>query len=168
MFKYDGEKIVRWGKKESQFINDYKIYSSAIFKDGRIAIGTALNGIYILDKDGAILQHIYTLNGLSDNNVLSILVDKSQNVWLGLETGERRRSWNQYPPWNCSGGLGERFQVDERDMMTLKPNILVVDDEPAMRDFLKSSLCDRYVVVTAYDQNGNESSFSNEINYTFL
>ncbi len=40
-------------------------------------------------------------------------------------------------------------------MMTLKPNILVVDDEPAMRDFLKSSLCDRYVVGTA--SNGPEA-----------
>ena len=29
-------------------------------------------------------------------------------------------------------------------MMSGKPSILVVDDEPTMRDFLKSSLKDRY------------------------
>ncbi|MEN8005385.1 MAG: sigma-54 dependent transcriptional regulator [Candidatus Krumholzibacteriota bacterium] len=36
-------------------------------------------------------------------------------------------------------------------MMSLKRNILVVDDEPTMRDFLKSSLGDRYEVRTAAD-----------------
>ena len=45
--------------------------------------------------------------------------------------------------------------MDERDTMSLKPNILVVDDEPTMRDFLKSSLCDRYMVRTA--SNGHEA-----------
>jgi len=39
--------------------------------------------------------------------------------------------------------------------MSLKPNILVVDDEPTMRDFLKSSLGDRYSVRTA--TNGHEA-----------
>jgi two-component system response regulator AtoC len=34
-------------------------------------------------------------------------------------------------------------------MMSGKPSILVVDDEPTMRDFLKSSLKDRYQVATA-------------------
>jgi two-component system response regulator AtoC len=41
------------------------------------------------------------------------------------------------------------------DMMSGKPNILVVDDEPTMRDFLKSSLADRYRVSTA--ANGQDA-----------
>jgi DNA-binding NtrC family response regulator len=42
-----------------------------------------------------------------------------------------------------------------RDLMSGKPKILVVDDEPTMRDFLKSSLADRYLVSTA--ANGNDA-----------
>ncbi len=43
----------------------------------------------------------------------------------------------------------------ERDMMSAKPKILVVDDEPTMRDFLKSSLGDRFHVSTA--ANGKDA-----------
>ena len=43
----------------------------------------------------------------------------------------------------------------ESEMMSDKPNILVVDDERTMRDFLKSSLVDRYHVRTA--TNGTEA-----------
>ena len=42
-----------------------------------------------------------------------------------------------------------------RDIMSGKPNILVVDDEPTMRDFLKSTLAARYRVSTA--ANGNDA-----------
>jgi DNA-binding NtrC family response regulator len=54
---------------------------------------------------------------------------------LRIETGDR--------PANAA--------LEERDMMSGKPNILVVDDERTMRDFLKSSLGHRYQVQSAAD-----------------
>lgn len=83
----NGKTFRKWDSDEIDEIKEYGIYSSAIFDDGRIVLGTSLNGIYILDKDKNILQHINTENGLSDNKILSTYIDRSQNLWLGLDNG---------------------------------------------------------------------------------
>ncbi|SEA47904.1 ligand-binding sensor domain-containing protein [Pedobacter hartonius] len=53
----------------------------------RYAIGTSANGLFILDQEGKLIQRFSTAEGLQNSNVLGILSDHNQNIWLGLENG---------------------------------------------------------------------------------
>lgn len=52
-----------------------------------IVIGTALNGVYLVDTKSKKITNINKNNALDNNSVLSITTDKEQNVWLGLDNG---------------------------------------------------------------------------------
>ncbi|TDS17508.1 ligand-binding sensor domain-containing protein [Sphingobacterium paludis] len=67
--------------KEAQLNNGLKI-------DGNtFAFGTIKNGIFIIDKEGRLLQHIHKRNGLQNNTVLSMTLDRQGNIWAGLDNG---------------------------------------------------------------------------------
>ena len=53
----------------------------------RILVGTNLNGCYIINKKGEILQNLSRKEGLQLNNILSVFQDYDNNVWLGLDDG---------------------------------------------------------------------------------
>ncbi len=68
------------------FEND-RIYAAAKVSRQWIALATSNSGVYIVDLKGNIIQHISRKEGLQNNNVLSIFLDKQQNLWLGLDNG---------------------------------------------------------------------------------
>ncbi len=65
----------------------YEINCGLQLQDGRIAIGTILNGIYLLDKKAQVLHHINKEMGLQNNTVLSLFEDQEHNLWAGLDSG---------------------------------------------------------------------------------
>lgn len=67
--------------KEAQINNGIRIDTHTF------AFGTIKNGIFIVDKTGKILQHIHKRNGLQNNTVLSMVLDKQGNIWAGLDNG---------------------------------------------------------------------------------
>ncbi|WP_192507103.1 sensor histidine kinase [Pseudoalteromonas aurantia] len=48
------------------------------------------NGVYLLDLQGKLLNHWYKRDrqheGLQDNNILTVMRDKNQDLWIGTET----------------------------------------------------------------------------------
>lgn len=52
-----------------------------------LAIITNLNGCYIIDKAGNLIQNFSTKEGLQNNNILDVFIDKERNIWLGLDNG---------------------------------------------------------------------------------
>ncbi len=52
-----------------------------------IAITTNLDGCYIIDRQGHHIQSFSTKEGLQNNNIISVFLDKEKNIWLGLENG---------------------------------------------------------------------------------
>src|SRR5690606_9094268 len=44
-------------------------------------------GVIIVNQAGEIVQHINKNNGLQNNTVLSLAVDKQSNLWVGLDNG---------------------------------------------------------------------------------
>ena len=53
----------------------------------KFAIGTAANGVLIVDAKGQLLQRLSNVEGLQNSNVYRILADHDKNLWLGLENG---------------------------------------------------------------------------------
>ena len=65
-----------------------KYISGAIpVNEEHIAIVTNLDGCYIIDKDGNRVQNFSTKEGLQNNNIISVFLDKEKNLWLGLDNG---------------------------------------------------------------------------------
>jgi DNA-binding CsgD family transcriptional regulator len=52
-----------------------------------IAVGTNMNGCYVINKKGEIIQNLSRKEGLQINNILSLFLDKDNNLWLGLDDG---------------------------------------------------------------------------------
>lgn len=53
----------------------------------RYAIGTSAKGLIIIDSKGKSIDQFSNTQGLQNNNVHGILLDKDHNLWLGLENG---------------------------------------------------------------------------------
>jgi len=53
----------------------------------RFAIGTAANGVLIMDAKGQLIQRFSNIEGLQNSNVNRILSDHDKNLWLALENG---------------------------------------------------------------------------------
>lgn len=68
------------------FLKTSQLYTTAISRD-RIAVGTVLNGLVTMDKQGHDCQYISRGNGLQNNTVLSLYYDREENLWAGLDQG---------------------------------------------------------------------------------
>ena len=52
-----------------------------------IAVGTNMNGCYVINKKGEVIQNLSRKEGLQLNNILALFLDKDKNLWLGLDDG---------------------------------------------------------------------------------
>jgi ligand-binding sensor domain-containing protein/DNA-binding CsgD family transcriptional regulator len=53
----------------------------------KFVAGTVDQGCLIIDHHGQLIQKIARTEGLQNNNVLSVFIDKDQNLWAGLNNG---------------------------------------------------------------------------------
>lgn len=90
---YDGVYILKngqiskWDVPVNSLLTNSSLYAATELPNGSLAFGTILDGLIICDKDG---NTIYSLNidrGIQNNTVLSLFVDKSDNLWMGLDNG---------------------------------------------------------------------------------
>ncbi|TAE10887.1 MAG: hypothetical protein EAZ95_14245 [Bacteroidetes bacterium] len=63
-------------------LKEAQIYHIRQLADGKIAIGTLREGLFILDKDLQILHHFNEEKGLQGSSVLYIFQDKINNIWV--------------------------------------------------------------------------------------
>lgn len=59
-------------------------------KDGNLIIGALNAGVFWYDANGG-YQHISTAEGLSHSGVLSVYLDRSENLWVGTDGGGLNR-----------------------------------------------------------------------------
>lgn len=58
IFCFTGNTIEPWTTRDDAFLKNNIIFSARPLHDGRIAVGTALNGLAVLDGQRRILYHI--------------------------------------------------------------------------------------------------------------
>lgn len=68
-------------------IAESNISASTLADDNTIVILTNLAGCFIINKKGELIQRLSKQDGLQNNNVLSVLVDRNRNLWFGLDNG---------------------------------------------------------------------------------
>ncbi len=75
------------GNANNALFKSERIYAATGINSNQIALATSNSGTYIIDYKGNLVQSFSTKEGLQNNNVLSIFVDKKSNLWLGLNNG---------------------------------------------------------------------------------
>ncbi len=63
------------------------VFSVRQLSNGNFLIGTISHGMFIFSSEGGLKYEINQKKGLTNNTVLSVLEDKDQNIWLGLDNG---------------------------------------------------------------------------------
>lgn len=82
----DGQ-FVPWPTEIDQELKDYQINRVVHMQNGQLAIGTILNGLYLLDPNGALIAHISKESGLQNNTILGLYEDRQGDLWLALDKG---------------------------------------------------------------------------------
>lgn len=83
---FDG-KCRPWSNPQNEILRKKQLNKAVALKNGGWALGTILDGVYILDSVAHLSCHLHRENGLQNNTVLAMLEDRDGNLWLGLDRG---------------------------------------------------------------------------------
>ncbi|MCG8374784.1 MAG: hypothetical protein MI700_14670 [Balneolales bacterium] len=86
IYTFDGQEFQNWNSESIEEVLENNINAITRTED-KIFIGTIRNGVYIYDTEGNLLANINTESQLKNNTVLSITVDTSGNIWVGMDKG---------------------------------------------------------------------------------
>ena len=86
-FLYDGQTFNSWNSALTSVIAPYKLNKGLYLHSGNYALGTILNGLYLINQNGEIIDHLEKDNGLNNNTVLGFYEDNDRNLWVGLDNG---------------------------------------------------------------------------------
>ncbi len=78
----------------TRLFENNRIYAATQINKEWIALATSNDGVYITDVNGNFIQSFSEVEGLQNNNVLSIFLDNQSNLWLGLNNGIDLISYN--------------------------------------------------------------------------
>jgi ligand-binding sensor domain-containing protein/DNA-binding CsgD family transcriptional regulator len=81
----EGE-LSEWETEVSGELRQNKLYKARLYGE-RYYFGTIRNGLYICNLEGDLLQNLNRSNGLQNNTILSLHIDRQYNTWLGLDNG---------------------------------------------------------------------------------
>lgn len=82
-----GGKLSAWQNPLNERLKKEVIVAARFINRTKLAIGTGLQGLYIVDLQNNTFKNFNRENAIKNNAVLSILVDKESDVWLGLDNG---------------------------------------------------------------------------------
>jgi len=141
IYIYDGKSFSEWNKSLSTVINARELNCGILTSRGSYYLGTILDGIYEVNENGEILNHISSKNMLQNNTILSLYEDNLNNVWAALDkgiayiqyiedmscftdTGGNTGAVYDAIIWNNKFFIGTNqgvFYIDEKDMSDTNP-----------------------------------------------
>ena len=86
LFIMNGQKISPFVHNAKETLPEHINYSARINMSEYVA-GTRSDGCIIFDRNGNIIQKIRLVEGLQNNNVQCVFIDKDGNIWAGLNNG---------------------------------------------------------------------------------
>jgi len=66
------------------------IYNSKMLRNGLLAIATVRDGVFLLNTQGKLVNHLNLNSGLLNDNVRALYEDPQQGLWLALDHGLAR------------------------------------------------------------------------------
>jgi GAF domain-containing protein/signal transduction histidine kinase len=91
LFTFDGERFEPFRNELQSRWADLNVYwPGAALPGGRFAINTYGQGIFVLDSQGRLLQHLDKRSGLRDDSVSALHVDRLGGLWASTANGVSR------------------------------------------------------------------------------
>jgi DNA-binding CsgD family transcriptional regulator len=87
LFLFDGITIIPFKTEVDMELKRVQTNRAVISPDGLIVIGTILNGVTAINKQGQKRWTLNTSNVLQNNTVLGMYCDYDNNLWLALDKG---------------------------------------------------------------------------------
>ena len=87
LFVYKNDRLIPYLSEWKPYFMANNINRGAVSEQGDIIIGTLIDGIVIFDRQGNLKHRINHSNGLQNNTVLGIALDRNSNIWLSLDKG---------------------------------------------------------------------------------
>ncbi|MEM6700446.1 MAG: hypothetical protein AAF599_18725, partial [Bacteroidota bacterium] len=85
---YDGKNFTPFPTEIDESLRQYPIYlPGAKFRDDQFIIGTLGGGIFIINKQGKLVQHLTTQQGLTADNIFYHFLDHQNILWLSTADG---------------------------------------------------------------------------------
>lgn len=84
-----------FGKFSVEGLSDQQYFSSSLKIDEEtFALGSSVNGCFIINKKGKLIHGFSGKTGLQNSRVLCLFQDQNSNIWLGLENGASLIAYN--------------------------------------------------------------------------
>lgn len=87
IYEWTNERLRPWTSAVGPEGYRQRINRFTRLRDGTLAVGTILAGLYLLHPDGTLATHSTRDNGLQNNTVLALHEDRAGDLWLGLDRG---------------------------------------------------------------------------------
>ena len=87
VYVFENNILTTWKNDLNEVLKSANINVAQFIKKDKLIIGTANNGVYIVDLIDGTYKNINRNNVLMNNSILSIGQDKEDNLWLGLDNG---------------------------------------------------------------------------------
>lgn len=87
LFLFRDDQLVPMPMAVSGYLKQDQVFCATMINESYFAFGTILNGLYITDLEGNIIQHINKKKGLPNNTVLAMHFSPDGLLWLGMDYG---------------------------------------------------------------------------------
>jgi ligand-binding sensor domain-containing protein/DNA-binding CsgD family transcriptional regulator len=117
IFLLQGNKLTLLPGSNQALFARSRIYTAVTVNKDWIALATSTDGCYIIDRAGNLIQSFARREGLQNNNILSLLLDREGNLWMGLDNGIDFVSYNSAIkhvfPGSGDAGSGYAAQIHD-------------------------------------------------------
>lgn len=87
LYVYNGIYNQEWQTEANKFLKKNNLFSAVKLKNKKFVFGTIQDGYIQTDMEGNIFSHLNNKSGLLNNTVLSLVEDRSNNLWIGMDNG---------------------------------------------------------------------------------
>lgn len=156
LFKIDNNKI-----HKINLDNQIHVYAISIDKNNRIWLGSNI-GIYILDKNMKLLNHLSYLNGLKGNEInrSAFEFDEENNLWVGTNDGLSIISANIQSTEFIPNVNIESIIVNQKRLNTF-PTVFNYSENNITFNFEFNSFLNESLNSFSYILNGYDKEWSN-------
>ncbi|MXV16442.1 triple tyrosine motif-containing protein [Hufsiella ginkgonis] len=87
LFLLSGTTLFRMPSEADPYLTSAVVNCARQISADRFMVGTISGGCYIIDLHGRLVQKFSRREGIQNNNIKSIFLDRDHNLWLALENG---------------------------------------------------------------------------------
>jgi len=153
LYIYDGKKIERWNIEINNKLKQDEIYCGVSITKDYFAFGTLFDGIFIIDKQGKLIQHLNKKRGLPSDIIYYMFLDSFNNLWVNSGYGiSHIEILSQYSSFSSENNLSGKAM-----MINLLNNILYVAGEQSLYYYdlkANNSLDSSYIFHKIENTNG--------------